>query len=210
MERNTRKSAVFEETYRKYLQDLSSLDIPSIGKNLGCEMQGEEIILPFFEKKYRVSPEGIFGPNGRPPDLSLSVILCQYLFHNARTITPRNGWASFKDFPNAQPLVGSFAANVDRQITARFSGRLDCLAEACVLLGGRPSQEDLPYDLRVQFDALPQFPVLLLFNDADAEFSATCLMLFLRDADQRIDMESLAILGMLFAARLVHVDRRVS
>jgi hypothetical protein len=203
-----RRSAVFAETYRKYLLDLSKFDLSFVGKKLGCEMQGSELVMPFFGRPYRISSNGIFEPGGRSSDLSLCVVLCQYLFHNSREISPQTGWASFKDFKNAQPLVGSFAANVERMVTDHFAGRSTALSEACRRLGGRAFDQDLSYDLCMLFDALPRFPALFLFNDADEEFPAACRVLFRADADQRMDMESLAILGMLFAARLVHMDRR--
>lgn len=199
------KAAVFEKTYRKYLRDLQGLDLTSIGAHLHCPVQGEAIILPFFSRTYHISATGIFDTQCRSPDLAVCVVLCQYLFHNEAGIPPFRDWASFRDFPNAQPLVGSFGANVDQRVTKHYAGRLESLQEACTRLGGCASGEDLPYDLHVRFDALPQFPLLFLFNDADDEFPAACRVLFRADADRRIDMESLAILGMLFADRLVQL-----
>jgi len=49
----------------------------------------------------------------------------------------------------------------------------------------------------VQFPALPKIPVLMLFNDADEEFPARCRVLFERRAENYLDMECLAMVGML-------------
>jgi hypothetical protein len=49
----------------------------------------------------------------------------------------------------------------------------------------------------MEFDPLPQVPILLLFNDADEEFPAQCLLLFERRAEKYLDMESMAILAWL-------------
>jgi hypothetical protein len=49
----------------------------------------------------------------------------------------------------------------------------------------------------MQFNALPKIPVLLLFNDADEEFPAQCAVLFERRAENFLDMECLAMVGML-------------
>ena len=43
----------------------------------------------------------------------------------------------------------------------------------------------------------PKMPVLLLFNDADREFPAQCAVLFERRAENFLDMECLAMVGML-------------
>jgi hypothetical protein len=49
----------------------------------------------------------------------------------------------------------------------------------------------------MQFTALPKIPVLMLFNDADEEFHAQCAVLFERRAENYLDMECLAMVGML-------------
>jgi hypothetical protein len=40
-------------------------------------------------------------------------------------------------------------------------------------------------------------PVLLLFNDSDDEFPAQCLVLFERRTEKYLDMECVAMVGML-------------
>jgi hypothetical protein len=54
----------------------------------------------------------------------------------------------------------------------------------------------------MQFFALPKVPVLMLFNDADEEFAARCAVLFERRAEKYLDMECLAMVGMLLFERL--------
>ena len=49
----------------------------------------------------------------------------------------------------------------------------------------------------MQFKSLPKIPVLLLFNDSDEEFPAQCTVLFERSAENYLDMECLAMVGML-------------
>jgi hypothetical protein len=49
----------------------------------------------------------------------------------------------------------------------------------------------------MQFNALPEIPVLMLFNDADEEFPAQCAVLFERCAEKYLDIECLAMVGML-------------
>jgi dienelactone hydrolase len=58
----------------------------------------------------------------------------------------------------------------------------------------------------MRFDALPKIPILLLFNDADDEFPAQCLLLFERRAEKYLDMECLAILGWLLAGYLCELS----
>jgi hypothetical protein len=109
---------------------------------------------------------------------------------------------SFKDFRDAAPLIASFGNTVERAIARAFAGRLDELRYAAASLGGGAPPGAFPYDLARLIPALPKVPVLLLFNDADAEFPAACSVLFERRAAAYLDMECLAMLGMQLARRL--------
>ena len=71
------------------------------------------------------------------------------------------------------------------------------LEAACRRIHGEPPAASFSYDLCMQFNALPKVPVLMLFNDADAEFPAQCSVLFERRAEHYLDMECLAMVGML-------------
>jgi len=54
----------------------------------------------------------------------------------------------------------------------------------------------------MEFKILPQIDILLLFNDRDDEFPATCSVLFQRQAEYYLDPESLIMTGMAFTQRL--------
>ena len=49
------KSPVFEETYTNYLAQIGRLDFKKIADQLGAEMVGDELIIPFFGKPQRIS-----------------------------------------------------------------------------------------------------------------------------------------------------------
>ena len=91
---------------------------------------------------------------------------------------------------------------MERAIAACFAGRLDDLKETSKLLGGSPPDIEVTYDLSMQFDALPQVPVMLLFNDADDEFPAKSSVLFERRAEKYLDAECLAMVGRLLFTSL--------
>jgi len=109
----------------------------------------------------------------------------------------RRGWVSYKDFKDASPFVGGFQSNTEKAIAKNFTGGLESLRRACLQLGGKDPGLGWGYQLSMKFDPLPLIPILLLFNDADEEFPAQCLLLFERRAEKYLDMESLAILGWL-------------
>ena len=196
------KSSVFEQTYEAYLAQIAELDFNFIAPALGAAVDGESIVIPFFGTPYRISPQGIADLSGKKPHLSICVILSKYLLM-CPLIEPLGGnWMAFKDFKDAAPLVHAFSNTVTRPIAETFSGRLSELSDSSQKLGGYPPAEEFPYDLCIQFDALPKVPLLLLFNDRDAEFPAQCGVLFEKRTEKFIDMECLAMAGMLFCEYL--------
>jgi hypothetical protein len=196
------KTHVYEQTYLDYLSRIAEIDLKFAADKLDLQMIGEAVIIPFFDKSYRVSTRGIEDPSGRQPHLSLSVILCKYLLM-CPLIEPLGGsWMSFKDFKDAAPLIQAFYNSVTLPIAETFSGRLADLERAGRKIGGYRPADEFSYDLSLQFDVLSKVPLLLLFNDGDEEFPAQSSVLFERRVEKFLDMECLAMVGMLFCGYL--------
>jgi hypothetical protein len=191
------KSSVFEETYRHYLSQIAELDFYKIADQLGAEMVGDELTIPVFGKPHRISAAGISGPSGSRPNFSVCVILFKYLLLCPDHDPVGNDWVSFKDFRDSAPFAGAFVNYTEAPLAKYFSGHLKDLEAACRGIHGHPPIATFSYDLCMQFNALPKIPVLMLFNDADKEFPAQCMVLFERRAEDYLDMECLAMVGML-------------
>lgn len=201
------KSQVFNQTYADYLTQIAELEFNFIAPTLGAKVDDEAIIIPFFGKPYRLSTRGITDPSGKQPHLSIAVILCKYLLM-CPLIEPLGGnWMAFKDFKDAAPLVHAFSNTVTRPIAETFSSRISDLEKSGKKMGGYAPSDEFPYDLSMQFDALPKVPLLLLFNDRDDEFPAQCGVLFEKRTAKFIDMECLAMVGMLFCEYLKQASR---
>lgn len=204
---DTAPAAVFKETLRYYLDQVNRMapsairDAESI---LGVRKTGNGIIIPFFQRQYRVASDGVFDEDGRRPLFSVSVVLCRYLIMcPPHSVDDGAEWASYKDFLDAAPFAGAFDINTEKAIARNFSGRVGDLSRACQNLGGRDFGDGLAYDLAVVIRSLPRVPLYLLFNDADDEFPAQCRILFERRAELFLDMECLAILGWLLSDYLM-------
>ena len=191
------KSTVFEETYTNYLAQIGKLNFKKIADRLGAEMDGGDMMIPVFGKPMRVSHNGISGPSGDRPGFSVCVILFKYLLLFPDHDLAGNDWVSFKDFRDSAPFAGAFVNYTEIPLAKYFSGRLKDLEAACREIHGHPPAAAFSYDLCMQFHALPKIPVLMLFNDADEEFPAQCSVLFERRAENFLDMECLAMVGML-------------
>ena len=191
------KSTVFEETYANYLTRIRRLEFKKIADRLGAEMVGDELAIPFYGIPIRISTAGISGPSGERPDFSVCVVLSKYLLLCPDHDPVEKDWVSFKDFRDSTPFAGAFFNYTEIPLAKYFSGRLKDLEAACRGIGVHPHAATFSFDLCMHFDALPRIPVLLLFNDADEEFSAQCAVLFERRAENYLDMECLAMIGML-------------
>ena len=196
------KEHIYEQTYTDYLSRIAGLELPFVADKLGIKFDSQHVIIPYFDKLYRISAKGISDPLNRQPQLSVSVILCKYLLMCPMIEPLAGNWMSYKDFKDAAPLIRAFYNTVTHPIAETFSGRLAELEAAGRKIGGYLPADHYSYDLEMQFDALPTLPVLLLFNDKDAEFPAQCSVLFEKRAEKFLDMECLAMVGMLFAEYL--------
>ena len=193
---------VYQQTYKDYLSRIAGIDLKFAANKLDLQMSGDAVIIPFFGKSYRVSTKEIADPAGKQPHLSTSVILCKYLLMCPMIVPLGGNWMSFKDFKDAAPLIQAFFNTVTLPIADSFSTRLADLEIAAKNIGGYPPADDFPYDLSLQFDALSQVPLLMLFNDKDEEFPAQCSVLFEKRVEKLLDMECLAMVGMLFGEYL--------
>ena len=196
------KEHVYQQTYKDYLSRIAAIDLKFAADKLDLQMDGEDVLISFYGKPYRVSPAGIADPAGKQPHLSISVILCKYLLMCPMIVPLGGNWMSFKDFKDAAPLIQAFFNTVTLPLADSFSARLADLETAAKNIGGYPPADDFPYDLSLQFNALSKVPLLLLFNDKDEGFPAQCSVLFEKRVEKLLDMECLAMVGMLFCEYL--------
>jgi len=198
-----KQAPVFNEIYDQYITEVSGINFNLISSRLGIEVAGDTAIIPFYGIPHRVSGKGVQDPQARRPIHAVSVILCKYLL-----LCPKeeplgsSELIKYHNFKDAAPFAAGFRNTAEQPISKAFCGRLDDLKKASVALGGLPSDAPISCDLAMRFPALPKLSLLMLFNDQDDEFPADCSILFEKHAAAYLDMECLAMLGMLLAAWL--------
>ncbi|BBO74581.1 hypothetical protein DSCW_19980 [Desulfosarcina widdelii] len=198
-----KQAPVFDKIYKNYLTEVSAIDLSLAGKRLGIEIDGDTAIIPFYGIPHRVSSKGVLDAEGRRPIHAVSVILCKYLLLCPKQEPPAaNEWLRYHSFKDAAPYAGGFRNTAEQPISKTFSGTLNDLKEACKVLEGQPADAPFSCDLSINFPALPKVNLLMLFNDQDEEFPADCTILFENHADAYLDMECLAMLGMVLAVWL--------
>lgn len=198
-----KQAPIFDEIYNQYLADVSAIDLKRIGNRLGVNVDGDEATIPFYGIPHRISKMAIMDPEGKRPIHAVSVILCQYLLLCPDHKPPASDeWVTYNSFPDAAPYAQGFRNTAEKPINQAFSGKLDDLKRACMVLGGQPGDAPFSCDLAIRFPALPNVNLLMIFNDQDEEFPAECSILLGKHADAYLDMECLAMLGMVLATWL--------
>ncbi|MBI9087189.1 MAG: DUF3786 domain-containing protein [Desulfobacterales bacterium] len=196
------KSSVFKETYAHYLDRIADVDLAAVAKRLGGEATDDGFCIPFFGRPYAVAPSGVTDPEGKRAPFDVCIVLFKSILMCPEVLPEAGEWTAFREFKDAAPLGGYFSANALNAMVKAFTGRLDALGRAAEIIGGRPPEESLTYDLALVFDALPRIPLLMLFNDAEEGFDARCSILFRKSTEVYLDMECVGILGAQLAGYL--------
>lgn len=193
------KHKVFEENYNYYLDRISGLDLKSRAGILGAEIDGEDILMPFLGKIYKVSNSEITQLSGKRPPYPTCIVLFNYVIRCPRKISEETDWMGYKDFKDAAPLVDFFTNAVEKSIARHFTGKLSELERIVRALGGKPPKLELSHDFAYQFTVLPRVEILMVFNDRDDQLPSQCSLLFQKRIADFLDMESVAIAGTVFA-----------
>lgn len=200
------KAPVFEKIYEDYLARVAGLDLTGKQDILGIRVDGDTVTIPFFNETFTVLPQKIEDQKGLRPPHSVCVILCQYLLLSPDETADDKNLVTYRDFKDAVPYVQGFHNTAQKPISRTFAGRLADLEDGCRHLGGTLCDIGISCDLSYEFEALPRVRIYLIFNDADEDFPADCSLLFEKQAAQYLDMECLAMIGMVLAERLAGKD----
>lgn len=199
-------SPVFEQHYKDYLKRLAGLDFttlaPDVGGRLTTGPGGRGLEIFYFNRPYRISAAGIRDGAGQKPGYDTCIILSRYLVmagdRGKKDVTAGAGqdnWAGFRDLKDSGPLTVYFRDNVETAIAGLLAGRMSDLKQGLDALNPSRPGMDLQYDLAVKINALPLLPMLVLANDAEDGFPATCSVLFESGVETVLDAECIAMIG---------------
>ena len=122
-----KKSEVFEVTYHKYLEKIAGIDLLSRAGILGGRVRDDGLFIPFYGEPHRVSKDGVLNASGQRATFAVSVLLCCYVLQCPETEPEPGEWVTYREFKDAGPLTGYFAANTNKIIETTFAGQLDKL-----------------------------------------------------------------------------------
>ncbi len=199
----TEKAPVFDKIIKDYLRQVALIEAKEeMAASLGVSVINDGYTIPFFKNTYTITTDRIIDADGETAGHAIAVILCKYLLLCPNLPSNDFSLVTYKDFKDANPYVGGFRNTVERPIEGYFENCLPKLEKRCLDLGGHPFATEVSCELAFKFQALPQVPVFLLFNDADEDFPAQATLLFQKSAASYLDMECLAMIGSSLAYRL--------
>lgn len=200
----TSTGTVFEQTLQALRPKVAALDFARVADTFGARLVAPDMLsIIFLNSTYSITRNGILDSLGREPEPFLSILICNHLCM-PNPPAPSHEWISFSSIPASHAKDKAWAGHVEDVISIRFSGDLNGLRKACEGQGGTPSLISGSHDAAYQFLLFPRYPALLLFYDAVQEenFPAQCKLLLDGTADKYLDIESIVVLGEVFAGRL--------
>ncbi|MEW6264592.1 MAG: DUF3786 domain-containing protein [Thermodesulfobacteriota bacterium] len=200
------KPTNYEEVYQGLIGKLARADYRHALLHLGARDAGARVAVDVFNRTCLVGPDGVEAADGGRLDFTIRICLAYYILQGGRG-EPSGAWAAYRDFKDGAFFHAAFAQIVEGKIAADFAGRPVELARAAASLAGKPFAAGLGGDFCFRFPALPRMPLILIFYDADDEFPASARVLFDQSAPNFLDMECLAVLGLILADQLARAGR---
>jgi hypothetical protein len=194
------KPTNYEEVYTGLVERLEEVDFNHCVTHLGVQKADDGFNLRIFARDCLIDREGLKTSDGTPLDFKIRIVAAHYLLHAGQG-EETGQWVAYRDFKDGAFFHPSFAQTVEQRIAEHFSGRMQDLEKSGEAKGSRQIG-GLGGDVCLRFSAFPKIPVVLIFYDADDDFPSSARILFDSSALQFLDMECLAVLGMILADEL--------
>ena len=162
------------------------------------------MIFSFFNRRIKVTKDGISDIDNRDLTFAIKFLLCQYIILCPEKLPEKSSrLVTFREFKDSGPLFSRFTSNTNKIIETSFSGDLVKLEKQCLKLDGM-IMKSASYDLSMRFKALHRIPIILNFNDRDDLMPATAGFLYHGDAQQYLDLECLSITCTYLTGQLIN------
>ena len=195
------KPTVYEKVYQELLPRLAAADIAGAARELGLELQDGAALVPCFGRDFLVGKDGVALANGDQAPLNHRIVLAYYLTHGGRGENAER-YVPYRELPGGQDFARALSEIVEGRAIKFFSHKLELLKSAADALGASPGEQYAPGDASFVVQALPKLPLLMSFYEADDDFPAEAKVFYDITAPNFLDMECLAVLGLLLVQEL--------
>lgn len=198
----------YETVYQELIPKLAGANLGQNANGLGLQAIDRSVPVTLFGRDYLVGPTGVAMADGSEAEMIQRIVLAYYMTHGGSG-EPAGRPAPYRELPGGADFARSLAEIVDGRIVKYFSGRLEALKAACESIGGRADSQGISCDAGYIFEALPKLPMMMTFYDADEDFPAEAKVFYDITAPNFLDMECLAVMGLILALELERADGEV-
>lgn len=191
----------YEKVYHGLVERLAKADLAGNAEPLGLAVEGDNLRVPMLGRDYLVGPGGVAPADGGEAAMTHRIVLAYYAMHGGRG-EPAGRFAPYRELPGGADFARSLSQMVEGRLAPHFSGRAGDLRQAAAAMGGRDYDPGTSFDAAHQFEALPRLPMAYTFYDADEDFPAEAKVFYDLTAPNFLDMECLAVLGLILVMEL--------
>jgi len=205
---DSEKPEAYEEVYQGLVERLAATDLAASAGPLGLALADGAVAVTLLGRGYLIGAAGVRAADGEGVPVAHRIVLAYLLLHGGRD-DPAGEFIPYRELPGGADFARNLAVTVEGRLAEHFSGRAAELRRAAEALGGQGTDPGTNrFDAAYEFAALPGLPLRLTFYDADEEFPAEAKLFYDARADAVLDLECLAVLGLLLVIELERVDER--
>lgn len=197
----------YEKVYEELVERLASAELEANAGALGLEWHNGEASLVLYGRRYRVGAEGVTAEDGGVAQVAHRIVLAHYLMHGGRG-EPSRRFVPYREIPGGCDFSRNLSITVEGRVASFFAGKRETLIRASEAIGGTRTEPETSCDAAFVFEALPKVPIMFTFYDEDDDFPAEVKVFFDALALHFLDLECLAVVGMLLASELEEAANR--
>lgn len=172
------------------MDEVSKIDIVGIASDLGCSVAEDKLVIRCIGQDYTIDREGNVAPETK--NKWIRILLLHYVRNMGRgEFTGK--WLAFADLKGGLVKASSFLRECEEPLRQLLDAKAAAVGAAIERLGGSRT-DGYSTDHAWVLDLLPKVRTLILYREADEEFSSTLNMLFDGVTGQFLDVESLMFL----------------
>ncbi len=169
-------------------EEIKCIDLFSIARGIGAEIDNDGIIVHLFGMPYKVYPDGRIETVGYINPW-IEILLLHYVRTSGKG-EPSEKWVSFSELKSGMVKAASFQRDCEEPLKELLDRDLKGVESLLMRMGARKEEvEGCPFAWYLR--ALPKIPVLILYWPSSNEEPSQVRILFDRTADRFLDVESL-------------------
>ncbi len=197
---DSERPEAYEKVYLELVQRLAAAPLRQNAEALDLEWRDGATSVPLFGLPYMVSAEGVTAQVGEAP-VAHRIVLAHYLLHGGRG-EPSGQFVPYRELRGGCDFSRNLAITVEARMASFFAGKRDALTGAARALDGTVADLETSCDAAFSISAMPKVPLMFTFYDEDDNFPAEVKVFFDALALKFLDLECLAVTGMLLASEL--------